>query len=531
MTARSIDVVGGGVAGLYLARLLALSGSGRRRVRVFERNEPGATAGFGIVVTGATQQNLADADLESFEAIRRIGWTLSAQSFRIGQQSVSLHHVGPQLALDRGRLLQLLAAAAEAAGAELHFGCRRSLDDLDGDVVVGADGMHSEVRTKLQDRFQPEVDTGQTLYLWAGADVALHEPVFAPVTTEHGTFVTHAYPYAQDRSTFLVETDEATWRRAGFDRQGADIAPAGSDLRSLEYLSAAFSDVLGGHRLLGNRSRWSRFRTVECQRWSTDRVVLAGDAAHTAHYSLGSGAKLAMEDAICLATNLEAHDGLAAAFAAYESNRRPAVQRLQHLALRSQHWWDTFPARVDLPLPQLAFSFMTRAGNVSLTKLSRSNPQVAAAALCSYAGHLPADWPPLDLATWVLEQPSRAAGPSHPSDWFWVEADDVGEATLGSSRPAGVLVTVEPTAGLDTEIERVCSSARRAVEAGVTAVRLRGGTTRHALLDRFAVGEAVRLQIGVPVVVDAVPGLEADLADGLVSGRADLLAHPQREPT
>ena len=216
----------------------------------------------------------------------------------------------------------MLQRHAEDAGVKLEFGARRSAAELDADLVIAADGVGSATRSSSA-AFGAEVETGSGWYLWAGTDVALDHALFVPERTEHGVFVTHAYPYAADRSTFLVETDEATWRSAGFDSTTAALGPDASDDVALDYLSDVFARHLGGHRLIGNRTRWLQFRTVRCARWHDGRTVLLGDAAHTAHYSVGSGTKLAMEDAIALVTALGEADDLETALTAYTAARRP----------------------------------------------------------------------------------------------------------------------------------------------------------------------------------------------------------------
>ena len=209
--------------------------------------------------------------------------------------------------------------------------------------------------------------------------------MFAPAETEHGTFVTHAYPYSGGQSTFLIETDEQTWRRAGFEATTEQTPSDASDLASLRYLRQAFARQLRGHALIGNRTRWTRFRTVRCQRWSSGRTVLLGDAAHTAHYSIGSGTKLAMEDAIALVEAMDAEPDAAGAFARYEAVRRGPVGRLQELARRSQLWWESFPSRLNVPVEQLMVAYMTRAGNVPLGRFAATSPAMWAMSTISSA--------------------------------------------------------------------------------------------------------------------------------------------------
>ena len=289
--------------------------------------------------------------------------------------------------------------------------------------MIAADGVSSATRETRQGQFGAQVDTGGGLYLWCGTDFALPSAVFQPVTTEHGTFVTHAYPYAMDRSTFLIETDEQTWRRAGFDTTAKDAATqdaAGpdssadqSDQRSLDYLQEVFAEVLQGHQLMGNRTRWLRFRTVRCDRWHSGNVVLLGDAAHTAHYSIGSGTKLAMEDAIALVSCLQRASGLDEALQDFESQRRPAVEHLQEVAARSQRWWDSFPQRMQLPINQLLVSYMTRAGKVTLPHFAQSTPQIVDRALQEYGSGqsaAPAAVDAADIVDVVVEQPLHRNG-------------------------------------------------------------------------------------------------------------------------
>src|SRR5262249_42635047 len=239
-----------------------------------------------------------------------------------GDRPVGGH--GARLSGSAGTELRaVLQRHADKAGVRREYGARRQAADLDADIIVAADGISSA--TRQAGDFGGGIETGRGLYLWCGTDFALTDAVFAPVETEHGTVVTHAYPYSDPESACLIETDEQTWRRAGFDASTQQTPSDGSDLTSLHYLQEAFAGQLQGHALIGNRTRWTRFRTVRCRRWSCGRTVLLGDAAHTAHFSIGSGTKLAMEDAIALVGALGEEPDAARAFAPYEAARRPAV--------------------------------------------------------------------------------------------------------------------------------------------------------------------------------------------------------------
>jgi anthraniloyl-CoA monooxygenase len=490
MRVRKVAVVGGGPGGLYAARLAKLADPACA-VTVYEQGEPDTTFGFGVGLAAGTQRKLEAADPDSLHDLvaagRRHDMTLDVRGVGGGVVRVRNDRL---IGVARTELLAILQRHAEKAGVALEFGARRSAADLDADVVVAADGVSSA--TREAGPFGEHVELGRGLYLWCGTDFALDDAVFAPVTTEHGVFVTHAYPYGSGRSTFLIETDEATWRRAGF-AAATDATPYdASDETSLRYLETAFAAQLRGHPLIGNRTRWLRFRTVTCDRWSQGRTVLLGDAAHTAHFSIGSGTKLAMEDAIGLVEALRDAPDRASAFAAYERRRRPAVERLQELARRSRLWWESFPARLSLPAARLMVAYMSRAGNVPLDRFAATSPDVVAAALRQYGGGAgPTD--PAAVTGWVLERQAAA--------------------------PAGL-------ATVDVRFVDPWGPAGDAVvaRAGRVGLRLVGPPDRDAVLNRLDLAERVRIETGKFVEVDAPAALRDDLAAGLVSGRVDRVA-------
>jgi anthraniloyl-CoA monooxygenase len=390
--------------------------------------------------------------------------------------------------------------------------------------VIAADGVGSATRTASEEAFGAEVEPGTGWYLWAGTDVALDHALFAPERTEHGVFVTHAYPYAPDRSTFLVETDEATWRKAGF-RESTETTPAdASDDAALAYLSDVFAPHLGGHRLMGNRTRWLQFRTVRCARWHDGRTVLLGDAAHTAHYSVGSGTKLAMEDAIALVSALDTGEHLGTALTAYTEARRPAVGRIQDIAERSRRWWDTFPERLELPVEQLLVAYMSRSGNVPLDRFAAGSPEVVHAALEQWSGEEPGGD---SLAEWVLERPWRPSTPGQAP----VAGDDAAGTRGFDSRVVpddpGALDATVLDVGTDARpagSEAVVEDAVRRGETVTGCVWLTGGDDRSSLLTRLEVAERLRRRTGALVVVAGPDELRADLADGLAADRAHLVA-------
>jgi anthraniloyl-CoA monooxygenase len=461
------------------------------QVRLIEQTEPSQTFGFGIGLATRTQHNLRAADSASFEGILEMSYA-HEMAMVVDGRTVTLP-ADNLIAVGRAQLLDVLREYAGAAGVQLEYGHRGRAVDLaeQADLVVAADGVSSSTRAELSG-FGGSVTTAKGFYLWAGAEVALRTAIFAPVATEHGTFVAHAYPYAGDRSTFLVETDEETWRRAGFDRTTEQTPSDSDDRTALDYLSDAFADHLDGQRLIGNRTRWLRFRTVSCKRWHDRNIVLLGDAVHTAHYSIGSGTKLAMEDGIALANALDGADDLDTALAAYEAVRRPAVEHLQSTAVRSMRWWESFATRLDLPVERLWVAYMTRAGKVSLDQFGTTAPEVARSALAQYADCPVSVVPAAGLTEWVLAH--QAAEPS-PLDTVLVGLDD----------PWG------PAA--DDLVKNV----------GVKAVLLTCRADRESVLTMLDVGERMRREAGACVVARVPAELRALGAAALVSGRADVI--------
>ena len=485
MQPHRVAVVGGGPGGLYAARLLKLT-LPACEVVVHEQGGRDTTFGFGVGLAAGTQRKLEAADADTLRDIQAAG-RRHDMTMDVGG-AVARVHSGALLGIARTELLDVLQRHAEKAGVRLEYGERRAAADLDADVVIAADGVGSATREAGD--FGSRTDLGRGLFLWCGAGFALDDAVFTPVETEHGTFVTHAYPYADDRSTFLIETDEATWRAAGLDT--ATVGGDASDDVSLAHLREVFAGPLRGHDLIGNRTRWQRFRTVTCARWSDGRVVLLGDAAHTAHFSIGSGTKLAMEDAIELVEALADEPDPAAAFARYEAVRRPAVERLQELARRSRLWWESFPSRTHLPVERLMVSYMTRAGNVPLDRFAATSPDIVGAALGQYAGVAPQV--PADVTGWAL----RLA----PADLDALVVDTVVDDPWGADADA------------------VVAAAR---DSGATAFRLVGPSDRPTVLTRLDLAERLRLEVGGVVSVEGPAELRDDLAAGLVSGRTDLV--------
>ena len=269
MELRRAAVLGGGPGGLYAARLLKLARPSCDVV-VYEQGEPGTTFGFGVGLASGTQRNLEAADPDTLRDIVAAGYRHD-MTMQTGGRVVRVHN-DRLIGIARTELLAVLQRHAEKAGVRLEFGARQQAGDLDADIVIAADGISSGTREPVKnagvdsgDDFGTSIEVGRGLYLWCGTDFALDDAMFRPVETEYGTFVTHAYPYSPQQSTFMIETDEATWRRAGFDVSDESTARDSSDLTSLRYLQQAFAGPLRGHELIGNRTRWNRFRTVRCE--------------------------------------------------------------------------------------------------------------------------------------------------------------------------------------------------------------------------------------------------------------------------
>lgn len=500
-----VAVIGGGPGGLYAARLLKLSNPDAD-ITVYEQSSPDTTFGFGVGLASRTQRNLRQADAASLDAIVARAYS-HEMSMQVGESTARLAH-GDLLAIARTTLLSVLQEQARDAGVRLEFGERRVPADLDVDLVIASDGINSATRT-ADGRFGADIATGAGLYLWCGTDFALPSAIFVPVTTEHGTFVAHAYPYAADRSTFLIETDVETWRRAGFDATTAGTDPADSDEAALRYLEKAFEDTLQGHKLIGNRTRWMQFRTVTCRNWSVDNVVLLGDAAHTAHYSIGSGTKLAMEDAIALDHALASAATIGEALTDYERARRPAVEHLQQIAVRSEQWWESFPRRMDLPVEQLMVAYMTRAGKVGLERFLESAPEVAWKGIASYGQAAAESEVPTDASRWVLTRPLEHGGR--------LFADRFAPSVLRED-PTTTVVSVDVESAWNEKATAIVDEARAS-----STVWLTGPGEREHVLTRLDVAERMMRSTSALVVVDVPTECVSDAVAGLVSARTHLV--------
>lgn len=528
-----VAVIGGGAAGLFCARLLARQHPGWQVV-VHERLSPDQTFGFGVGLTGALLKAIGDADPELRDDIVGAAFRFSHAHFRLPAGLLELEAFHSGVAIGRAELLRLLLRRAESAGVEVRIGPAAHVDDLRevNDLVVAADGVSSATRERLAGVLQPSIGIGRGLFVWCGSRTQLPCTTFMPVQTEHGIFVTHAYPYAAGRSTFVIETDDATWRRAGLDEGGSlDPYSGESDERSLDYLSATFTDLLGGQRLVGNKSRWTRFRTVSCARWSHENVVVIGDAAATAHPSLGSGTKLAMESAIALAESLRGAGGGPHAtrerLAAFETARRPAITRLQERAARSQLWWESFPTRLHLTPARIAMSFVSRAGALTAEDLTSSEREMVTRAAADYAGVPCREVPVEGLTGWILDRPLRADG--RVSDGT-VQHHRLVDLASGDAPAVSGVFDVGFADPWGEQAAELLDHAHRQLRARPGAVVLSGAADRYAVLDRLALAERVRNELAAIVIVAVGADHLPDAADGLVAGRTDLITVSPPQP-
>lgn len=357
-----IVCVGGGPAGLYFAISMKLRDP-RHDVVVVERNHPDDTFGWGVVFSNETLDNLWKNDPDSAAAIE--------DSFQ-HWDDIDVHFKGRVVrsgghgfaGIARKRLLNILQERARALGMTLRF--ETEVEDLDAyadaDLIVAADGINSRIRSRYAAAFGPSIELRTNKYVWLGTEQVFDAFTFIFEETEHGWIWAHAYRFDAATSTFIVECAEPTWRELGFDRM--------SQADGIAACEMLFERYLGGHRLMSNAahlrgSAWLNFPRVACERWHHGKVVLLGDAAHTAHFSIGSGTKLALEDAIELADALDAQADLERALEAYQESRRVEVLKLQSAARNSTEWFEAVPRYVGFESIQFAYSLLTRSQRVS----------------------------------------------------------------------------------------------------------------------------------------------------------------------
>ena len=362
-----IAVVGGGPAGLYFA-ILMKKARPAAQITVFERNRPDDTFGFGVVFSDATLDTFERYDTPSYERITRefAYWDDIAVHFK-----GTVHRIGGNgfCGCSRRTLLLILQDRAKALGVEILYSTdiHDDAELQDYDLIVAADGINSLFRQKYIEHFQPETDLRPNKFTWMGSTRPLDAFTFLFEETEWGPFIAHAYQYEPGHSTWIFETDPDTWQRAGLDQMG--------EAESAAFFQRMFAGFLQGHPILTNRSIWRSFPMIRNKRWVKDNIVLMGDAKATAHFSIGSGTKLAMEDSIALYEALIRNSDLQTALAAYETGRREEVEKTQHAADVSLVWFEHVDRFWDFDPVQFAFGVMTRSKAITYDNLRLRAPE------------------------------------------------------------------------------------------------------------------------------------------------------------
>jgi anthraniloyl-CoA monooxygenase len=375
-----IAVVGGGPGGLYFAAL-ARQLDPSADITVWERNAADDTFGFGVVFSDETLGGIEHADPVIHHAM--------AQEFA-RWDDIDIHFKGTVItsgghgfaAMSRRRLLQILQERCVALGVTVRFNTEAPpLDTLSAeyDLVVGSDGVNSATRAGYAESFGPHLDVRNCKFMWLGTDLVFDAFKFYIVETPYGVMQIHGYPFDATGSTFIVEMNDAVWQRAGFAKHAArPFTPGESDDASIAAIRTLFGDILDGHVVHANNSRWISFTTVRNDAWSHANVVLLGDAAHTAHFSIGSGTKLAMEDALALAACLHEQPSVVTALAAYEAERKPVVVSTQRAAQASLEWFENLGQYVHQDPLQFAFNILTRSRRVTYDNLRLRDPEFVA---------------------------------------------------------------------------------------------------------------------------------------------------------
>lgn len=541
-----VACIGGGPGGLFTAIALAHALPGTA-VDVFERNSESDVFGFGVVFSDATLDNVDAVDPVLRDALAAHGRHWDTIEVHLKDAIVAAGGNGMS-AIHRRVLLDALRRRATELGARLHYSTEVDIDELDArgdyDLIVAADGTNSGVRQRFLDELGHSVEQAAVKFIWFGTTYPFDGLTFLHEQSEHGTFAVHGYPIGSGLSTFIVETDETTWRRAGLDGFDTAQPPGGSDGATQRYLERLFATRIDRHPLVANNSRWANFRTRRTERWHTrgthgTPVALLGDAVHTAHFSVGSGTKMAMEDAVELAQAVAESPGdLSAALTRFEQIRRPQVAKIQNSSLPSLSWWDHFGEYYrTLPPWQFGFHFFSRA--ISAEKIRvRDGAYVAAAERAWQIEH----------GAPVLDSPLRV-GPRTLGGRLLRLTQDTADRVLLSDGGTGMIADSEWATGDNTvplitapgtdttslsddlraELDKLCAAAPAAVVVS-------GGTP----LSRVLCAEHVRLHHRVPaIVIDTTAAVRArravdeldNAATLILSGRADAVAYaPDPQP-
>ena len=364
----NINIIGGGPAGLYFA-ILMKKAHPAHQIHIYERNGPDDTFGWGVVFSGKTLANLRAADEESHAEITKQFEAWDNVDVVHRDEKISIH--GNSFSgIARLQLLKILQRRAEALGVKLSF--RTEVHDVDSlrrecDLLVAADGVNSTVRLQYLEQLKPQLDLRSHRYIWYGTNHLFHGLTLTFRENAAGTFAAHSYKFNKQTSTFIIECDPQTWKSAGFEEK--------SDLDTRAYLAEVFARDLHGQPLLSNNSKWIQFLLVKNENWFFENLVLLGDALHTAHFSIGSGTKLAMEDAIALAEAFQQTSAVNEALTHFTETRCPVIEEYQAAAFGSMLWFENVRNYMHLSPMELAFSVMMRSGRVAYEDLQKRDPK------------------------------------------------------------------------------------------------------------------------------------------------------------
>ncbi len=374
-----IAIVGGGPGGLYFAALMKQLDPSHD-ITLWERNAASDTFGFGVVFSDETLGGIGNADPVVAEYMSRRFARWSDIDIHFKDQMIT---VGGQgfAAMSRKELLELLQRRCIELNVDVRFSTLApAVEELEAtyDLVLAADGVNSQIRAKYADSFKPDLDPRTNKFMWLGTDQVFEAFKFFVKETEWGVMQIHGYPYSDEGSTFIVEMHQDVWHAAGFDETANEVFPPGvSDEKAIAKIREIFAEELNGYEVLTNNSKWINFTTVRNESWRHNNVVLLGDAAHTAHFSIGSGTKLAMEDSLALAACLHEHADVESALAAYEAERRPVVASTQRAAQASLEWFERIGQYKDQDPTQFAFNLLTRSRRITQENLRLRDPEFA----------------------------------------------------------------------------------------------------------------------------------------------------------